>query len=189
MNSEFIKEIFEISKETVVDYDELPKYDLFLSQVVDYLNDKSDDKFTQSIVQNYVKSEVVMKPQYGKKRGYTKDHIAQLLMLSYMRPILTTDEIKKVFGLMLNNVNSRDDDIISLEEAYKVFYTIQKECLDDFVNIENIDKDKFKSIIKESNISSKDENKLSMFILVLTLIAQAAAIKKFAKKIIDDYDK
>ena len=35
----------EMSKNNMVSYDELPKYDLFLSQVIDYLN----DKFTRKI--------------------------------------------------------------------------------------------------------------------------------------------
>ncbi len=51
----------------MVSYDDLPKYDLFLSQVIDYLNDKfTEDKFTNNIVQNYIKSEVISKPEDGK---------------------------------------------------------------------------------------------------------------------------
>ncbi|ETJ29778.1 hypothetical protein Q604_UNBC15697G0001, partial [human gut metagenome] len=49
-----------ISKNSSISYDDLPKYDLFLSQVIDYLNDKFDnEKFTNNIVQNYTKSEVI----------------------------------------------------------------------------------------------------------------------------------
>ncbi len=96
-NSEQIKVLAEeMSKNSMVSYDDLPKYDLFLSQVIDYLNDKfTEDKFTNNIVQNYIKSEVISKPEDGKKRGYTKVHLAQLVLLSYMRPLLKTDEIKK----------------------------------------------------------------------------------------------
>ena len=55
---------------------------LFLSQVIDYLNDKFvDEKFTNNIVQNYIKSEVITKPEDGKKRGYTKMHLIQLVLL------------------------------------------------------------------------------------------------------------
>lgn len=187
--TEFIdKLVSDVSKGVITDYEDLPQYDLFLSQVVLYLNDKcEDEKFTQSIIQNYMKNEVIMKTDGGKKRGYTKDHIAQLLLLSYMRPILSTEEIKKVFNLVLNNVNDEADNIISLEESYRVFSEIQKECFNDFINIENINKEKFYSIIKDSSISEKDEEKVSVFILVMTLIAEATAMKKIAKKIIDTY--
>ena len=60
----------EVSRNNTVTYDELPQYDLFLSQVIDYLNDKfSDEKYTNNIVQNYIKSEVISKPEDGKKEG------------------------------------------------------------------------------------------------------------------------
>ena len=87
----------DISKDSIISYEDLPKYDLFLSQVIDFLNDKFVvDKYTNNIVQNYIKSEVISKPEDGKKRGYTKIHLVQLVLLSYMRPILTTEEIKKL---------------------------------------------------------------------------------------------
>ena len=134
-DSDYIKELAtELSKGSSVSYEELPKYDLFLSQVIDYLNDKFvDEKFTNNIVQNYTKSEVITKPEDGKKRGYTKMHLIQLVLLSYMRPLLTTEEIKKVFRLAFNEINDRNDDILSWEEAYKTFTQIQKESLDDYL--------------------------------------------------------
>lgn len=128
-DSDYIKELAkEMSKSTSVSYEDIPKYDLFLSQVIDYLNDKFvDEKFTNNIVQNYTKSEVITKPEDGKKRGYTKMHLVQLVLLSHMRPLLTTEEIKKVFRLAFNEINDRSDDILSWEETYKTFTQIQKE--------------------------------------------------------------
>ena len=60
-DSDYIKELVEeMSKSSSISYDDLPKYDLFLSQVIDYLNDKFvNEKFTNNIVQNYTKSEVI----------------------------------------------------------------------------------------------------------------------------------
>ena len=60
-DSDYIKGLAEeLSKGSSVSYEDLPKYDLFLSQVIDYLNDKFiDEKFTNNIVQNYTKSEVI----------------------------------------------------------------------------------------------------------------------------------
>ncbi|MBM6837977.1 hypothetical protein H9X77_06970, partial [Clostridium saudiense] len=41
MDDKYIKELAEeISKDSIISYDDLPKYDLFLSQVIDFLNDK-----------------------------------------------------------------------------------------------------------------------------------------------------
>ena len=132
MDDRLYKELAEeISKDSIISYDDLPKYDLFLSQVIDFLNDKFvDDKYTNNIVQNYIKSEVISKPEDGKKRGYTKIHLVQLVLLSYMRPVLTTEEIKKVFSLAFNEINDRSDDIISWETAYKIFSETQSKALE-----------------------------------------------------------
>ncbi|WP_061316626.1 DUF1836 domain-containing protein [Clostridium botulinum] len=178
----------EISNNTIVDYKDFPKYDLFLSQVIDYLNDKFEEEdYTNNIVQNYIKNEVISKPQDGKKRGYTKLHLVQLVLLSYMRPLLTTEEIKNVFTLAFNEINDRGDDIISWENAYKIFSDIQKDSFKDFVARQHFDEDKLKDIITKLELNSDEENRITIFLIVMTLICQASAIKKLVKKIVNDY--
>lgn len=189
INAEYINEIAEeMSKRNIVSYDDLPKYDLFLSQVIDYLNDKFvDDKYTNNIVQNYIKSEVITKPEDGKKRGYTKIHLVQLVLLSYMRPILTTEEIKKVFSLAFNQINDRSDDIISWETAYKIFSKNQEETLDSFLSTYTREEEKLENIVKKLNLNDKEQEKIRTFLLVLSLIVQASVIKKIIQKIVSEY--
>lgn len=185
---EAIKEAKEMSKNITVPYEDLPKYDLFISQVIEYLNDKfKGETYTSNIVQNYVKSGIIAKPEDGKKRGYTKVHLAQLVMLSYMRPILTAEEMKKVFRLAFNDINDRSDDLISWEKGYKIFSSIQEESFD-IICSKYFDQDKLESIMKEFNLEKKDENRVEVFFLVMTLLSQAAAIKKFVQNIVDNYD-
>ena len=189
IDNDYIKEIAEeISNTSMIPYEELPKYDLFLSQVIDFLNDKFvEDKYTNNIVLNYIKSEVISKPEDGKKRGYTKIHLVQLVLLSYMRPILTTEEIKKVFSLAFNEINDRSDDIIDWETAYKLFFETQEESFDKHLNATAINDEKLDSIIKELELDEKDENSIRTFVIVLSLIAQASAIKKLVQKIVKEY--
>lgn len=188
-DSNYIKELAEeMSKSSSISYDDLPKYDLFLSQVIDYLNDKfENEKFTNNIVQNYTKSEVITKPEDGKKRGYTKMHLIQLVLLSYMRPVLTTEEIKKVFSLAFNQINDRSDDILSWEEAYKTFVQIQEESLDDYLITSLTHEEKLEQLVKEFNLEEKDEERIKIFLLVLSLIAEASVIKKLVQKIVNEY--
>ena len=190
-NSEQIKVLAEeMSKNSMVSYDDLPKYDLFLSQVIDYLNDKfTEDKFTNNIVQNYIKSEVISKPKKKKKRGYTKVHLAQLVLLSYMRPLLKTDEIKKVFALAFNDINDRSDDIISWETAYKMFGEVQEESIKRFLEVPLVDNDKIEEIIQVSDIKEEDRDCIVTFLTVMTLIAQASVVKKVVQKIVNGYHK
>ena len=177
-----------MSKNTIVPLEELPKYDLFLSQVIDFLNDKFEGEgFTNNIVQNYIKNEVIAKPEDGKKRGYTKIHLTQLVLLSYMRPILTTEEIKKVFSLAFNDINDRNDDIISWESAYKIFTDIQNKSFEEFVSMQHLNENKLRKIIKDNNLEIQDQEKIMVFLISMTLICQASAVKNLAKKIIDEY--
>ena len=189
IDANYINELTEeMSRSSMISYDELPKYDLFLSQVIDYLNDKfTDDKYTNNIVQNYIKSEVISKPEDGKKRGYRKIHLAQLVLLSYMRPILTTEEIKKVFSLAFNEINDRTDDIISWETAYKIFAETQKESLESFLSNSVETEEKLDKIIKSLNLENNDEERIRIFLLVVSLIAQASVIKKLVQKIVKEY--
>ncbi|MDU1855488.1 MAG: DUF1836 domain-containing protein, partial [Clostridium baratii] len=153
-----------------------------------YLNDKfEDDKYTNNIVQNYIKSEVITKPEDGKKRGYTKLHLAQLVLLSYMRPILTTDEIKKVFSLAFNEINDRTDDIISWEDAYKLFAEMQKDSLETFLSTSAENEEKLDAIVDELDLEDNEEKRIRTFLLVVSLIAQASVIKKLVQKIVKEY--
>lgn len=189
-DSDYIKELAEeLSKGSSITYEDFPKYDLFLSQVIDYLNDKFvDEKFTNNIVQNYTKSEVITKPEDGKKRGYTKMHLIQLVLLGFMRPLLTTEEIKKVFRLAFNEINDRSDDILSWEETYKTFTQIQKESLDDHLITSLNHEDKLEEIIKNFDLKEKDKERIKVFLLVLSLIAEASSIKKLVQKIVKEYE-
>ena len=189
IDNNYIKKVAEeISNTSMIPYEDLPRYDLFLSQVIDFLNDKFvEDKYTNNIVQNYIKSEVISKPEDGKKRGYTKIHLVQLVLLSYMRPILTTEVIKKVFRLAVNEINDRSDDIIDWETAYKLFFETQGESFDKYLDATAINDDKLDSIIKDLNLDEKDENSIRTFVVVLSLIAQASAIKKLVQKIVNEY--
>lgn len=183
--SKFAKEI---SENSLVTYEDLPQYSLFLSQVIDYLNDRfEEEKYTNNIVQNYIKNEVISKPEDGKKRGYTKLHLTQLVLLSYMRPILTTDEIKKVFALAFNEINDRSDDIISWEKAYKIFDKIQNDSFDNFINVDLFNEENLREFIGYDELKESDEERILVFLIVMSLIAKASAIKKIAKKIVDEY--
>ena len=60
-------------------------------------------------------------------------HLIQLVLLSYMRPVLTTEEIKKVFRLAFNEINDRSDDIIAWETAYKIFVETQSDSFNAYL--------------------------------------------------------
>lgn len=170
---------------SIIPLDAFPKYDLFLSQVIEFIEDiMSDETYTINIIQNYIKSEVIAKPYQGKKKGYTKLHLIQLVFVSYMRPVLSTDEIKKVFHLAFNDINNRDDDIISWETAYELFYEIINNETDN-LTMTIMDEEKLRNIVSKLHIREEDKERIFTFISVLALVAQASFIKNTAKRLLD----
>lgn len=186
----------EIDKETNVinegtypiSLESMPKDNLYLSQVVDFLNEEfPQEKFTSNIIQNYIKSEIVSRPYEGKKRGYTKDHIIQLVLLSYMRPILSTDEIKEVISFAFNEINKEDDDLITWSQAYEVFLKTYRS----FENYNDINKDLISTDVEEFmgklKVNDSVVERLKIFLEVIILVTRAGIIKKNARKLITDY--
>lgn len=173
------------AKSSTLSLKDFPKYDLFLSQVIEFLEDLfNDETYTINIIQNYIKSDVIAKPHQGKKKGYTKIHLIQLVFVSYMRPVLSTEEIKKVFNLAFNDINNREDDIITWETAYDLFYEIQKNQAKSNSNL-IIDEKKLRGYVDELNIREEDKERIFVFISVLALVAKASFIKNTAKELIN----
>lgn len=173
------------AKSSALSLNDFPKYDLFLSQVIEFLEDLfNDETYTINIIQNYIKSDVIAKPHHGKKKGYTKIHLIQLVFVSYMRPVLSTEEIKKVFNLAFNDINNREDDIITWETAYELFYEIQKNQSKSSSNL-IIDEKKLRGYVDDLNIREEDKERIFVFISVLALVAKASFIKNTAKELIN----
>jgi len=167
--SKFSEMIGENTEKSIIQYDELPQYDLFLSQVKDYLNDKfKHDKFTNSILQNYIKSEVISKPEDGKKRGYTKLHLVQLVLLGYMRPILTTDEIKSVFRLAFNDLQQKN---------IELFFSGEEKDLEEII----------RRHLEKYEFNNEDKERILMFLLVMILVAHASNIKKLVTTLVEEF--
>lgn len=105
-----------------------------------------------------------------------------------MRPVLTTEEIKKVFSLAFNEINERDDDIIGWQDAYKIFSEIQDESLNEYLKASLENEKKLKERVKCLNLKdSEEEERITVFLLVLSLIAEASVIKKLVQKIVKEY--
>ena len=176
-----------LARTTLIPLEDFPKYDLFLSQVIEFLETVfKDERYTVNIIQNYIKNEIITKPVDGKKKGYTRIHLIELFFISYMRPVLTMEEIRKVFRLAFNNINDRADDIISFDTAYEIFYNIQrnKDIFDMSKGI--FSSSKLESIISTLNLKESDSDRIRTFIAVMALISEASFIKTSVKSLILD---
>ena len=82
-------------------WNELPDFDLYMDQILNFL-EKNTEIFgisekekiiTNSMINNYVKLGLIKAPI---KKKYNKNHIANLIMITILKRILSMNEIKEV---------------------------------------------------------------------------------------------
>ena len=94
-----------LSKMHLAAWDELPEMNLYVDQVVSYVNDHlaglQVEPLTKSMVNNYVKKGAIMAPV---KEKYTAYQIASLFGIALLKNIYSLDQIKAgIDQLTINN--------------------------------------------------------------------------------------
>ncbi|MDY2511182.1 DUF1836 domain-containing protein [Weissella confusa] len=76
-------------------WEDLPAFDLYMDQVVEYVNNVlaplNMPMVTSTMINNYVKQKVIMSPI---KKKYQAMQIADILIISLMKPVFSLDEIR-----------------------------------------------------------------------------------------------
>ncbi|ANZ60509.1 hypothetical protein AYR62_12515 [Secundilactobacillus paracollinoides] len=76
-------------------WSELPKFDLYMDQVIAFINDALGplgvDPMTPAMINNYVKHQVILSPV---KKKYQTMHLADLLLIGLLKPLFSTDTIR-----------------------------------------------------------------------------------------------
>lgn len=174
-----------------ISIDSIPDMELYMDQLLTFLNCrlesvtlKPDSKaFTKTMVNNYTKDRLLIPP---KNKKYTKQHILLLILIYHLKDILSISEIKKLFGPILRDITTPDDDVLPLEEIYNIYLRITKTYLDEF---SEMFANKL-SFFDEITSHLKEEDNVpaaKLFVSVLILIAQANLSKKIAGLIIESY--
>lgn len=171
---------------------DMPDLELYVEQLTSLLESKlgecrrgEDDKvITKTMINNYTKAGLLM-PSHNKKYG--KEHMILLLLIYNLKNILSISDIRSLFGPVLNDISSRDDDIMSLAEIYSTYLDLNQINFDNFYSsfLKKID------LINDRTADLPMENKdrAQLFLYVLMLVAQANAQKRLAERIIDDFFK
>lgn len=171
---------------------DIPDIDLYMDQLTTFFDDKLDhfkrseeDKIlTKTMINNYTKSGVLM-PSKNKK--YSKRHMILLILIYYLKQILSIDDIHTIINPILNNLNTAEDDLIPLEEIYSTILEIKQS---EYENYYKMFDERFRLIQdKTMNLSGANKDLAELFLTVLALVAQADAHKRLAEKIIDNYFK
>ena len=123
-------------------WEELPNLDLYLDQVVTvmeeylefFVTDKEDKIITKTMINNYVKHEVIKSPENKK---YSKVHLAKLIVICILKQLYSINEICNLINLSLDGEEIKDSYnkfCEELENAIDVVFDkkeMQKEELTD----------------------------------------------------------
>lgn len=108
------------------DWDALPDLDLYMDQVITYLErqlrifslDGEDRLITSSMINNYVKHNLMPRPVQKK---YSRDHLAYLIAISTLKQVLPITDI--------SNIIKHQTESTEMMEFYNRFRAIQDEAL------------------------------------------------------------
>lgn len=192
MEKEKLYQLIEaVSKNENIDIKDIPDLELYMEQVTGFMDEKlknskrnpEDKVLTKTMINNYTKAGILMPP---KKKKYDKEHIILMILVYNLKQILSLEDIKKLFAPILNDMETTEDDILSIEDIYDIFNTLKIEetkMVKPLIerNMDEIE-EKTKNII-----DSQMRNEAEMFLLVINLIAQANALKTLSEKIIDEF--
>ena len=91
----------DLTKYELTQYEKLPDIDLYMDQVITYLEKQLrtfqlsslDKQITSSMINNYVKGEVIPSPN---AKRYSKEHIALILEVCLLKKALSISNIKNI---------------------------------------------------------------------------------------------
>jgi len=152
-------------------YEELPDIELYMDQVVTFLekqikifqNSSLDKQITSSMINNYVKGEVVSAP-ISKK--YNREHLAAIEEVITLKQVLSIAEVKQI-----------------LDERYKD----SPEKGDTFNSFNELQTEKITSTVNEAfkHLNDIDDNDTKALVnLALDFSLSAVAYINIAKKIL-----
>lgn len=87
-------------------WNELPEIDLYLDQVVNYIEkyigqynvSKEDKIITKTMINNYVKQGIMPAPE---KKKYSRSHIAYLIVICVLKQVYSISDIGKLISLTI----------------------------------------------------------------------------------------
>ena len=161
----------QLKKHKTVAWSQLPDIDLYMDQVITYLERQTallraqdqDKMMTPSLINNYAKNGILPRPQ-GKK--YSREHLALLMAISMIKPIISMEEIERLLRFYRTKEN--------VDGMFSQFCKTQDEVL-----LEQTDR-----FERSLQACTEAEDCEALIHLALQLVLEANARRIIAEKIL-----
>lgn len=155
--------------------DQIPSLDLYIDQILTLVSDKvgsigSNGSLTKTMINNYSKDGLI-KPIKGKK--YSKEHIVQMMLICYLKGVLSIGDIKRIFDGVYACEGFNGDTLIS--------------CYDRFLNLKQSEGKLCKIIIEQLiNEAELDmEKNEEFFVILMSIVSLSDCLKNVALQMIE----
>ncbi|WP_164506804.1 DUF1836 domain-containing protein [Lapidilactobacillus bayanensis] len=169
-NKQFTDYLKQIQLLSLPRWSELPKFDLYMDQVVSYINQMLEplefDAVTPAMINNYVKSGLLAPPT---KKKYGQEQIASLVVIAILKSVFAISDIKAAFVLITQSK--------AKGQGYDYFVTIFLKTIHDVISdfqqevvISQATKDNV--VVEASNLVKLACSTVVQRIIVLKLLAK-----------------
>ncbi len=169
---------------------EFPDMDLYMDQAALFMNkkleiyQKSDKEpvMTKAMISNYVKHDMLPKPV---KKKYTKDHLAMLTLIFYLKGVLQVQDIESLMKPLIDNYNSEFEekhDFLKLYGGIEELFSRQRKTIAGEVNQ---DIDSIKKFL--GNYENADDDTAELFMLICLLSMKADVQRFLVQKLLAEY--
>lgn len=179
--------IKELQKPTRIDLADIPDIDLYMDQVLTFLETRLSDYkrgprekvFTKTMINNYAKAGIILSP---KKKKYSRENMVLLLLMYRLKHIMSIQDISGLFAPLLEKGESNESFIGELYTLFLKIDELEQKGLDEqwLGRAETIGQ-------LCSGTSLKDHEQMEWLLLVLSLISQADLQRRLAERIIDTH--
>ncbi|MGI6561407.1 MAG: DUF1836 domain-containing protein [Clostridia bacterium] len=197
-------EIIKIFEETFgcksIDPDSIPDIDLYVDQVTTFIENRlgslkrndEDKMLTKTMINNYTKEGILFPPVLKK---YTRNHMKMLIMIYYLKQVLSINDIKAILKPLSDRIKSADEKDAKAggkrvgEDSDHDFIDKMYET---FIRFEEAEKNAFQADMasmteKIEGMDLEWQKPFQVLLLVVDLVLQAYMRKTMAEKLIDTY--
>ena len=189
INNILNKWLEELENFSYKDYEKLPDIDLYMDQVITYLEKQLqifqtsslDKQITPSMINNYVKGDVITAP-ISKK--YNREHMALIEEVCTLKQVLPIADVKQIIDVKHRTDNVDHAEVFNnfkdlVNEKNKQAINIAKDALN---NIENNDLNALTNLACELAVTANAYITISKRILFLKNVYEEAIKEQEAKR-------